>query len=142
MLLPTRTSVLLCALLASAVAGADDHYRVIVNTRNAVATVERAELARLFMKKVTEWPDGTPVEAVDQERAAPVRAAFSKDVLKRDANAVAAHWATLLYSGRDVPPAIKRSDDEVLEFVRNTPGAVGYVSASASLQGVKAVSVR
>jgi len=141
-MLRTGTSVLLCALLASAVAGADDRYRVIVNPRNAVSTVERAELARLFMKKVTEWPDGTPVAAVDRERAAPVRAVFSKDVHKRDADAVAAYWATQIYSGRGAPPVIKRSDDEVLEFVRKTPGAVGYVSAGDSLQGVKAVSVR
>jgi len=42
----------------------------------------------------------------------------------------------------EAPPAVRRSDDEVLEFVRKTPGAVGYVSAGASLQGVKAVSVR
>jgi ABC-type phosphate transport system substrate-binding protein len=94
------------------------------------------------MKKVTAWPDGTPVVAVDQDRTAPVRAAFSKDVHKKEADAVAAYWATLVYSGREVPPPIKRSDEDVLEFVRRTPGAVGYVSAGAPLQGVKPVALR
>src|SRR6266436_620613 len=141
-MLRTRTSVLLCALLASPLAGAEDRYRIIVNPRNAVAALDRAELARFFMKRVTGWPDGTPVTAVDQERSAPVRAAFSKDVHERDADGVAAYWATQIYSGRGAPPVIKRSDDEVLDFVRRNPGAVGYVSAGAPLQGVKALSVR
>jgi hypothetical protein len=37
---------------------------------------------------------------------------------------------------------IKRSDAEVLDFVRQTPGALGYVSAEARLEGVKVVPVR
>jgi ABC-type phosphate transport system substrate-binding protein len=137
-----RLSLALCSMLASPLAGAAEAYRVVVNPSNPTSSVERADLARLFMKKVAAWPDGTPVAVVDQDRTAPVRAAFSKDVHKKDADAVAAHWATQVYSGREVPPAIKRSDEDVLEFVRRTPGAVGYVSSAAPLQGVKAVSIK
>lgn len=137
-----RFYFVLGALLASAPAGADDTYRVVVNPGNPAVTVNRAELARLFMKKIPAWPNGTPVAVVDQPRTAAVRASFSKDVHNKDAEAVAAYWATQVYSGRDVPPPIKRSDDEVLEYVRQTPGAVGYVSADAPIQGVKVVALR
>ena len=143
-----RSLLLLGALSLATLARAADGpraaeaYRVIVNPKNPVASVERAELARLFMKKVAAWPDGTPVVAVDRERTAPVRGAFSKDVHNKDADAIAAHWATLVYAGREFPPTVKQSDDAVLEFVRNTPGAVGYVSAATPLSGVKAISVR
>lgn len=141
-MLRNRLSVALCALLVSAPAGADEAYRIVVNPGNPAVTVDRAEMARLFMKKIPAWPNGTPVAAVDQPRTAPVRASFSKDVHKKDADSVAAYWATQVYSGRDVPPPVKRSDDEVLEFVRQTPGGVGYVSADASLRGVKVVALR
>jgi hypothetical protein len=82
------------------------------------------------------------VAAVDQPRTAPVRAAFSKDVHKKDVDAVAAYWATLVYSGRELPPPVKRTDDEVLDFVRHTPGAVGYVSADAPTEGVKVIALK
>ena len=38
--------------------------------------------------------------------------------------------------------AVRASDDEVLAFVRATPGAIGYVSAGASTSGVKVITVR
>jgi ABC-type phosphate transport system substrate-binding protein len=117
-------------------------YRVVVNPGNPVASLERTELARLFLRKVTSWPDGQPVVVVDQERTSTVRGAFSREIHQRDADAVAAHWQVLVFSGRDTPPRIVKSDGDVLEFVRSHAGAVGYVSDDTPLAGVKAVTVR
>jgi ABC-type phosphate transport system substrate-binding protein len=117
-------------------------YRLVVNKASTVDSLSRAEVARIFLKKVTTWPGGAPIQVVDQERSAPTRKAFSAAVHQKDADAVAAHWQVLVFSGRDVPPKIVKSDTEVLEFVRANPGAVGYVSGETDLGGVKAVAVR
>jgi ABC-type phosphate transport system substrate-binding protein len=121
---------------------AEGGYRIVVNPSNPLTVVDRADLARVFMKMVTSWPNGTPATAIDQPRTAAVRAAFSRDVHKMDVDAVAARWAALVYSGREVPPAVKASDEEVVDFVRHNPGAVGYVSADAPTDGVKVLSLR
>jgi ABC-type phosphate transport system substrate-binding protein len=140
-----------CSVLASArmalagspnANGAVDGYRLVVNPANPASTLARAQAARMFLKKITTWPDGTPVAVVDQERTAPVRVAFTRDVHKKDVDAVAAYWATLVYSAREMPPQVKRSDDDVLGFVRQTPGAIGYVSAGAATNGVKVLELR
>lgn len=117
-------------------------YKVIVNPANAAASLSKTELARMFMKKITAWPDGRAVAVVDQERNSPARQAFSSDVHQKDADAVAAHWQVVVFSGRDVPPKILRSDEDVIAFVRSNPGAIGYVSPGAALDGVRAVTVR
>jgi ABC-type phosphate transport system substrate-binding protein len=140
--LRNRLAVALCAFLVPSLAGADEAYRIVVNPLNPAVAVARAELARLFMKQIPAWPNGMPVAVVDQPRTAPVRASFSRDIHKKDVEAVAAYWATRVYSGREVPPPVLRSDDDVLEFVRQTPGGLGYVSADASLRGVKVVALR
>jgi ABC-type phosphate transport system substrate-binding protein len=133
---------LFCGGLVAQRSAAGEAYRVIVNPSNPATTVSRTDLARLFMRTAGTWPDGTPAAAVDQPRTAPVRDAFSRDVHKRDADRVVAHWATLVYAGREMPPPVRRSDQEVLEFVRQTPGGVGYVSAHAAVDGVKVIAVR
>lgn len=132
---------LLGALAAPAAAG-EAGYRIVVNPQNPASAVERVELARLFMRKVSAWPDGTPVAAVDQPRTAPVRSVFSRDVHHKDVDSVVAYWSTLVYSGRELPPPVRKTDEEVLEYVRATPGAVGYVSADASVAGVKVIALR
>ena len=55
--------------------------------------------------------------------------------------AVKSYWNQQIFSGRDVPPVEKKSDAEVLTFVRSTPGAIGYVSDAAAVDGVRVVTV-
>ncbi len=122
-------------------AGADG-FRVVVNPSVTVSAMNPTELSRLFLKKAVTWPDGQKTVVVDQERTAPVRAAFSRAVHQRDPEAVVSYWQTMVFSGRETPPAVRNGDAAVLELVRATPGAVGYVSETAPLQGVKAIAVK
>ena len=134
-------SLLLVAPAAPSPAG-QAPYRIVVNSANPANAVDRAELARLFMKKVSAWPNGTPVAAVDLPRTSSVRSAFSHDVHNKDVDSVVAYWATLVYSGREMPPPIRQTDADVLEFVRKTPGAVGYISTDTPTDGVKVIALR
>jgi TonB family protein len=84
--------------------------------------------------------DGRPVATVDQTSAA-VREAFARDVLGMAPTAAFAQAEQAAASGRGEPPVSVASDREVLAFVRLKPGAIGYVSPNAVLQGVKVVTV-
>jgi ABC-type phosphate transport system substrate-binding protein len=140
---PGRALALLLA--AAALAGsahAQSGFRVVVNPANPVTTLKEGELSRLFLKKTVAWPTGAPVVAVDQERTSSVRRAFSLEVHAKDPDAVVAHWQTMVFSGRDTPPPVKASDASVVDFVRANPGAIGYVSESADVAGVKVVPIR
>jgi ABC-type phosphate transport system substrate-binding protein len=142
MSLARKTLLLAIAWTLAVVADAQPAYRIITHPSNPASSLARSEAARVFLKKVVAWPDGTAVQVIDQERGSSVRQAFSQDIHQKSADAVAAYWQTAVFSGRDVPPAIAKSDAEVLAFVRANPGAVGYVSADADLSGVKALGVK
>jgi ABC-type phosphate transport system substrate-binding protein len=135
-------SLLLGAATLFGSASAGDGFRVIVNAGNPATALRAVELSRLFLKKTVDWPDGTPAAPVDQARTSSVRRLFSQKVHGKDADAVVSHWQTMVFSGREVPPPIKTSDAAVVEFVRANPGAIGYVSDSVELAGVKVVAVR
>lgn len=115
---------------------------VIVNAKNPKSSVRRDFLADAFLKKLTVWDHDEKIYPVDQRPSAPVRAAFSKSVLKRSVAAVRQYWLQRIFSGRDVPPPEVASDAQVVQFVASHAGAVGYVSPSATLHGVKVVQVR
>jgi ABC-type phosphate transport system substrate-binding protein len=144
----TMRRLLPAALLALAWLGApstraaEGEYKLIVHDDNPATSLTRAEVARMFLKKVAAWPDKKPILPVDQERTSPVRQRFSADVHQKDPDQVSAYWQVLVYSGRDVPPKILKSDEEVVAFVRSNPGGLGYVAAETKLVGVKAVTVR
>ena len=137
------------AVLAVVVAGAsrasaqERGFVVIVNDANYLTSVSTAELNRLFMKQTVRWTTGQAVTAVDLKSDSPAREEFSQSVIGRSTAEVKAYWQNVIFSGRGIPPMEAPSEQSVVQFVRTTPGAIGYVSATTPLiQGVRAVRVR
>jgi hypothetical protein len=71
-----------------------------------------------------------------------VRRRFTEQILRRPLSAVRAYWQQRIFSGRELPPPELESDEQVASYVRKNAGAVGYVSGSSSLDGLKAISVQ
>jgi ABC-type phosphate transport system substrate-binding protein len=146
----SRISLLIAGLVAATSspsgAGAERPapaaFRVIVAPSNPNDGVDRRFLLEAFLRKTTRWPDGQPLQPVDQPADSPTRRRFSDDALGRRVSAVKEYWTQAIFSGRGVPPPQLESDDQVVKFVLQTPGAIGYVSAGAALEGAKIVPVR
>ena len=127
------------ATLMASPAAAQNGYRVIVNTANPVSSIPKGKMWRLFLEKAV-WDNGQAVTPVDLPPTSPVREVFSRDALGLPASGVADTWRRVADAGGNTPPALA-SDREVLAYVRLKPGAIGYVSLDADVQGVKVVFV-
>jgi ABC-type phosphate transport system substrate-binding protein len=125
------------ALLANPARADAQDFVVVTNAANPVSELSRNEVSNIFLKKTTR------LVAVDLDKGSIVRDAFSKAIHGRPASAILSYWQQQIFSGKDVPPAERSSDADVLAFVRGNPNAIGYVSAGTSLgPGVKVVSVK
>jgi ABC-type phosphate transport system substrate-binding protein len=123
-------------------AGAQASFVVVVNVTNSASNIARSELAALFTKKEQSWSDGTPAFPVDLPDDDPVREAFTQAIHGKSPRAIRAYWQQQIFSGRQVPPPERDSDDQVLAYVRATVGAVGYVRSTARLgPGVKVLGL-
>jgi ABC-type phosphate transport system substrate-binding protein len=131
------------AILASPLPSAADPaaYRVVVHPDNPVRKLEREECSRLFLKEVTRWPGGKAVMPVDLAEGSPVREEFSHDVHRRSTRAIKVFWQQRIFSGRAAPPPEVDGDEAVLDYVREHPGAIGYVSREASATGLAVVAI-
>lgn len=120
-------------------------YALVVSASNPISSIKRRELARIFMKKVTRWQDGSAIMPVDQSASSPIRTSFTRDVMRAEGlgqlSSIVAYWQQEIYSGTGSPPEVKNSDADVLAFVTAKRGGVGYVSAAADLSGVKALKI-
>lgn len=123
------------------VARAAETFRVVVHPSNPATSLDAGKVADFFVRRAASWPDGTAVEPVDQRSERRVREAFSSVVHHRSAAAIQSFWQRQIFSGGAVPPPELGDDAEVLALVRDRRGAIGYVSPSAALSGVKAVDV-
>ena len=129
-------------VLSSPLAAHAQEFTVIVNASNPVSSLPRDEVAKLFLKKTVSWQSGRTVAPVELPPAAKAREAFARTVLNKSISQVKSYWQQQIFSGRDVPPPEKQTENDVVAFVRSNPGAIGYVSKGVDIgRGVKALSV-
>ena len=105
----------------------DEGFLVVVNASNPATSISREQLSQIFLKRVERWPNGAPVDPIDLAPSAPPRVAFTTAIHHKAVRAVRTFWQQQIYSGRDVPPPEKETEQDVIAYVRSHPGAVGYV---------------
>ena len=129
---PTRTLTSLIAAATFMVAApsfAGDVY-VIVNNAT-VLTSDEVKDVFLGDKQVIGGAKAVPVDN------ASVQKDFFDKVIKVDGAKYASIWTKKAFRDGLNAPAVKSSDAEVVNLVKATPGAVGYVSSAPA--GVKVV---
>jgi ABC-type phosphate transport system substrate-binding protein len=97
---------------------------------DVAASVTVNEVSEIFGGTVRAWPSGAKIYVADQSESE-VGRAFYGAVLKRPTSVVRMHWIQLILSGQAVAPRRMNNDIAVMDFVRRTPGAVGYVRAAS-----------
>lgn len=136
-----------CGLALTLLGGAPralaaQEFKLVAHPAFGVDAIDAATAQKVFLKQIARLAGGAAVTPVDQPASAAVREAFSRKVVGRPVGAVQQYWQQKIFSGGDVPPATKASDKEVVDFVRSTPGAIGYVAAGAATEGVKVVALK
>lgn len=115
--------------------------KVIANVSIGTDALSIDELRNIFMEETNTLRDGSHVEPVFL-RSGAANETFLKEFLKENADSLKYHFGSMVFTGKGSMPKSFNSDADVLSYVSQTRGAVGYVSASASTDGVKVLEVR
>lgn len=86
-------------------------------------------LQKIYLGKVVEV-DGRSVIPVNLARGSNLRKHFMEQILAQDDDKFIAYWTVRRYIGKGSPPREFSTVEQQLEYIRSTPGAVGYVDAS------------
>ena len=108
-----------------------------MNPATAVTQTSRLKVGEMFLKKTTRWPDGHVVMPVEPSGKSPVRQRFTLEIYGKQVIAISAYWQQMIFSGKGIPPPERSADADIVAYVRDTPGAIGYVWAGADTSGVR-----
>ncbi len=100
---------------------------VIAHPSVSISQLSLVQAKGLFSMRQTRWPDGQPARVFVLPDAHPIHKAFSKEILNLYPYQLRQTWDRQVYSGIGQAPVEVVSEEEMLKYVANTPGAIGYV---------------
>lgn len=124
-------SAALLFLLASSAAIAAGDVVVIANSKVAV---EADEIRDIFLGE-KQFAGSTKLVVIDNIA---VQSIFLPKVMHMNAAKYNGIWTKKSFRDGLTPPAVKSSDAEVIEYIKMTEGAIGYVSTTPP-PGVKVI---
>jgi ABC-type phosphate transport system substrate-binding protein len=104
-------------------------------------TLSEKDLQEIFLGKRVQWQDTSaihPVTVKDKD----LHGAFLKQYIKKSISKWNAHWKRLVFTGNGTPPQQFKTEQELLEYVAETEGAIGYVDAETSVENVTIIEVQ
>ncbi len=106
-----------------------------------VPKLDEATLQKVYTGKVIDVA-GVNVVAVNAAQNHPSRTRFLQSYLNQDEEKYTAYWTVRRYIGKGTPPKEFASSSEIIQFVNNTPGAIGYIDEQDAKPGSVHVLLR
>ncbi|EIC23171.1 hypothetical protein Thi970DRAFT_00824 [Thiorhodovibrio frisius] len=130
--------ILLCLAMTGGLAHGQE---VIVNSDVHLDAIDRNFARLLITMRMPQWPDKRPVTVFVLPDNNPVHESFAKRVLEVYPYQLRRTWDRQVFSGTGQAPRQVANEQEMIERVSQTAGAVGYVSSPPDTDLVKVLEV-
>ena len=125
-------SFLIGSILVSVSPVAANPQRLIVIANPGTPALNEQVLQRVYLGKTMEI-DGSPIVPVNMTGDSSQRQAFMELVMKQGNEKYSSYWTVRHYIGKGTAPREFSTINEVIEFIKATPGAVGYVTGDVDV---------
>lgn len=139
-LTPLRTLFTL-ALVAFASSAALASPALIVNKGLASEKIDAATLKSVFLGKKTSWSGTGGRVTLAVLKAGAVADDFLKTAVDMSTSSFNNYWRRLAMTGGGTAPRSFEKDEEVLKYVAETPGAIGFIDSASVDASVAVVTV-
>jgi len=105
---------------------AEGKIAVIVSSQAPIKSINNSTLRSIYLKKIFLSKQGQALIPVNLPADDPLRRAFSRSTIHMSDHQLRNYWNRRYFQGIS-PPYVLGSQEAVVRFVANTPGAIGYV---------------
>jgi ABC-type phosphate transport system substrate-binding protein len=131
----SRSAALLLFAAISAAPCFAHHMAVVVSKQNGVTAMSSAQLRKMFRAETNKWPDGKSIQLVLH------RASTGETITLQRLNKMSARqWQSWMAEHKGSVKLVD-SDEDVLNYVESTPGAVGLVEVHSLNDRVNIIRV-
>ena len=112
---------------------------VVVGKGNTVDSLSKTQVIDIYMGRYNTFPNGVVAKPLDRTTGSNEKQQFYQLLVNKSEEKINAYWARLLFSGRASPPSNYPSNDQMLDELRRSDKAIGYVLESEVDDSLKVV---
>jgi len=115
---------------------------VVVVTHKSVNTdnLDIKAIKKIFLGKKMYWEDNKKITLFILAKS-PAHEEFVKKYLGKSTNQFTNYWKQLLFTGKGMLPH-RVKDEEMIARIRETEGAIGYVTATLATEDVNIIKLK
>lgn len=128
-----------CCSLLIPVANAEVAVIVSPDNKNTYTSLDKELIGRIFLSKVSSFPDGEIARPVNLNQGHYLRDAFNRDFLDKTESQLSRYWSKLRFSGKGSLPKEASSVKDMKGLIANDPHLIGYIDSMDVDDSVKVV---
>jgi ABC-type phosphate transport system substrate-binding protein len=109
---------------------------LVANKSVKISEITNADLRAIFMGTKTRFADGSHAVPVTL-KGGPAHEVFLKHYVGENPEEFRSQWRKAVFTGQGAMPRAFDSESALIEYVADTPGALGYASRISSHDNVK-----
>ncbi|MCP4403616.1 MAG: hypothetical protein GY801_40715 [bacterium] len=113
---------------------------IIVHIDVGVEELAQKTISEIYLGTRTKWDDELTIR-VAMLKKGETHEQFTKKIVKTTPSKLKSFWKKVVFTGIGTPPKIFKKEDDLVEFVAETEGAIGYITKETSHEEVKTVSI-
>lgn len=112
---------------------------VVVNPQNSLQALSKEDVARMYLGKTKNFPNGSTLATLDLHKDSKVREEFYRKVTNKTPSQISSYWSRLIFTGKGVPPRALDSEAAVKEWVATHPESIAYIDSATVDASVKVI---
>jgi ABC-type phosphate transport system substrate-binding protein len=100
---------------------------VVTSAKNQQDELSKSMVKKIFLKKITEFPNGQSVEPIDFVDDNMVKWDFYKEVTRKKPAQIHSYWSRAIFTGIDKPPTQVQNSRQLKALLSKNPNLIGYM---------------
>ncbi len=113
---------------------------LIANSSVKETSITKGDVKRAFLGKKKRWTDKQKIKAVTLKGGA-IHKEFVKNYVNKTPSSFSSFWKRAIVTGTGIPPKSFDAELDIVKYIEDTKGGVGYISPDTPHDGVKVLAI-
>ena len=114
---------------------------LICNTTGAPDTLSSVEMKSILKGEKQRWQDGSKIVLAMIKTNTETGETIAKKVYNMNGDELNKYWLSLVFAGKAKAPQFFRSEQELIDYVASTKGAIGVITSEKVQGNFKTIKV-